>query len=81
MSRGVDLSCLKCAAGGPHEWAGPVSSGDDTNPCKHCGTPGRLKEVQGQENMGHFAQATAARAERFSRLAQPKSVKAWGKQS
>lgn len=64
-----------------HVWG---SHKDDPNrPCKFCGTPGRmphdpLKDADDQG--GHFAEATRARAELFSGLEQPKSVKVWGKQ-
>lgn len=41
-------------------------------PCKFCGTPGRGPG-------GFFEKATRDRAELFSRLVAPASVKAWGK--
>jgi hypothetical protein len=74
---------LRCPAredGGLHEWAGtnPARGGDKRNSCRHCGRPGRDNIFEG-ESGGMFAEATAARAELFSRLEQPKSVKVWGR--
>lgn len=73
---GVDLTCPKREDGGPHVWSSPLV--DAERPCVHCGRKGREEEKPGEPNNGFFAQATAARAELFSRLQQPASVKAWG---
>lgn len=74
----IDLTCPE-NDGGPREWAGvnEEKGGDPRNSCRHCGRPGR--DNAGEEG-GFLAEASAARAEFFSRLNQPKSVKAWGKQ-
>lgn len=75
----IDLACPE-NAGGSHVWAGvdEARGGDPRNSCRHCGRPGR----DGKDEQGGFlGEATAARAELFSRLEQPKSVKVWGKQS
>lgn len=74
-------ACPSRKGGRPHEWAGSQASGDSSNPCVHCGAPGRLADVPGVLNLGHFARATAARADLFATLRQPESVKGWGKSS
>lgn len=76
MTGGIDMTCPK---GSEHEWASVKVDGDRR--CVKCGRQGRAEEVQGVANPGFFAEATAARAELFSRLRQPESVKGWGKAS
>lgn len=53
--------CPERSQGLGHVWAGALASGDRNNPCRFCGFAGRQ----------FFAEATAARAERFSRLKAP----------
>lgn len=81
MDRGVD-DCPERGEGLGHVWAGtdPEKGGDSRNSCRFCKHPGR-DNVFENESGGYFAEATAARAELFSRLRQPASVKQFGKQS
>lgn len=85
MSPFVEVGVGDCpdrAEGLGHVWAGtdPAKGGDSRNSCRFCKRPGRDNFFEG-ETGGFFAEATAARAELFSRLGQPASVKVWGKQS
>jgi hypothetical protein len=75
-------ACPSRLPGLGHIWAGPKASGDQRNPCKFCGAPGRQKRDAAGKPMGeegYFERATRERVELFSTLMQPKSVKAWGK--
>jgi predicted transcriptional regulator len=74
--------CPKRLPGLGHVWSGVKASGDGTNPCLFCGAPGRQardKEGRPVGPEGSFERATRERGEMFAMLAQPKSVKAWGK--
>jgi predicted transcriptional regulator len=57
---------------------GHVWGGGPSNACSFCGAAGRADHdpsLAPGEQAGHFAQATLARAELFSRLRQPQSVR------
>lgn len=82
-SKGVGV-CPARGDGGGHVWAHPRE--DALRSCVYgCGAHGRepaqgaVPGYTGPQGGGHFAEATAARAELFSRLRQPSSVRAWGK--
>lgn len=78
VERGVG-SCPKNPGG--HVWVSWQV--DSRKPCKFCGRPGRDNTPLGGTHTtgGFFAEATAARADVFAGLGQPKSVTGWGKQS
>lgn len=76
-------ACPKRLPGLGHVWAGPKASGDERNPCVFgCGTFGRqARDKDGKPTgpEGYFERVTRERGEVFAGLAQPKSVKVWGK--
>lgn len=77
MSEPIGIGqCPKRVDGFGHVWQSWRV--DARRSCEFCGRPGRDNLRLG-ESGGFFGEATAARAEVFSGLRQPASVKKWGK--
>jgi hypothetical protein len=60
-----------------HVWAGVKASGDERNPCRFCGTPGRqARDAQGRPvgEPGFFERATQGRVDVLGDLRTPDSI-------
>jgi hypothetical protein len=76
LEQGVGV-CPERAPGLGHVWAGVHASGDDRNPCRFCGTPGRqARDAQGRPvgEPGFFERATQGRVDVIGGLRTPDSI-------
>jgi hypothetical protein len=66
--RGVG-DCPERPEGFGHVWAGVKASGDERNPCRFCGYPGRGSALKGEH--GFFQEATARVGNRLVEYVMP----------
>jgi hypothetical protein len=74
--RGVG-DCPERGVGLGHVWMGVKASGDERNPCRFCGTPGRqARDAQGRPvgEPGFFEKATMGRLDVIGGLRTPDSI-------